>query len=306
MLIVNSELSYSYHPIMHYIPKRLRKLFLTIKLDSVEEIRLRKGKPIMIYGKFIPQYVGKKEISPVLKDDMPIVTEEDINEALELISASSLYAVEDRLKNGYITVTGGHRIGFCGSAVLKNGRVCTIKNISGLNYRISREINGAGDVVINSIMRGKKILNTLIISPPGCGKTTLLRDVIRQISQKGIRVSVADERNEISALHNGFCGFDLGASCDILEGASKEEAMTILIRSMGPEVIATDEIGTAADVSVIKKAIQSGVCVISTIHSDHREALMKKHADIAECFECMITLSHRNGPGTIEEIYCGI
>ena len=305
MLILNNELTYIYHPIIRYIPKRLRRYLICAGLDRVEEIRLRKGRPIMLYGNFSPKYITEKGISEKSSYGMIVVTDEDINEALELICESSLYAVEDRIKNGYITVDGGHRVGLCGSAVLKNGKIFSIKDISGLNYRISREIYGAGDLVINSIMRDDKVLNTLIISPPGCGKTTLLRDIIRQISYRGIRVSVADERNEISALHNGICGFDLGNSCDILEGASKDEAMTILLRSMGPEVIATDEIGTKADISVIKKASLSGVSVIATIHSDNRQELMKKNKELLNCFECVITLSRRNGAGTIEEVYCG-
>lgn len=305
MLILNNELAYIYHPIIRYIPKRLRKHLICARLDKVEEIRLRKGRPIMLYGGFSPKYITEKGISEKSSYGMIAVNDEDINEALELICESSLYAVEDRIKNGYVTVDGGHRIGLCGSAVLKNGKIFTIKDISGLNYRISREIYGAGDPVINSIMRDDKVCNTLILSPPGCGKTTLLRDIIRQISYRGIRVSVADERNEISALHKGICGFDLGNSCDVLEGASKEEAMTILLRSMGPEVIATDEIGTAADVAVIKKAMLSGVSVISTIHSDNRQELMKKNKELLNCFECVITLSRKNGAGTIEEVYCG-
>lgn len=305
MLILNNELAYIYHPIIRYIPKRLRKHLICARLDNVEEIRLRKGRPIMLYGGFSPKYITEKGISEKSSYGMIAVNDEDINEALELICESSLYAVEDRIKNGYVTVDGGHRIGLCGSAVLKDGKIFTIKDISGLNYRISREIYGAGDPVINSIMRDDKVCNTLILSPPGCGKTTLLRDIIRQISYRGIRVSVADERNEISALHKGICGFDLGNSCDVLEGASKEEAMTILLRSMGPEVIATDEIGTAADVAVIKKAMLSGVSVISTIHSDNRQELMKKNKELLNCFECVITLSRKNGAGTIEEVYCG-
>lgn len=305
MLILNNELAYIYHPIIRYIPKRLRKHLICARLDNVEEIRLRKGRPIMLYGGFSPKYITEKGISEKSSYGMIAVNDEDINEALELICESSLYAVEDRIKNGYVTVDGGHRIGLCGSAVLKDGKIFTIKDISGLNYRISREIYGAGDPVINSIMRDDKVCNTLILSPPGCGKTTLLRDIIRQISYRGIRVSVADERNEISALHKGICGFDLGNSCDVLEGASKEEAMTILLRSMGPEVIATDEIGTAADVAVIKKAMLSGVSVISTIHSDNRQELMKKNKELLNCFECFITLSRKNGAGTIEEVYCG-
>lgn len=306
MLILNNEQAYSYHPVIRFIPYRLRKYLTLVHIEDAEEIRLRKGQPMMLYKGAVGWFINGKGLLCDTADEAVVVGEDDIKEALELVSESSLYAVEDSVKNGYITVNGGHRVGICGSAVLKNGKVYTIKNISGLNYRLSREIYGAADLLMNSVLRDNKILNTLIISPPGCGKTTLLRDLIRQISLKGFKVSVADERNEISAIYNGYKGYDLGFSCDVLEGAPKGEAMTILIRSMGPQVVATDEIGTAEDIEVIKRAARSGVAVLSSIHCKNRKKLVEKYTEIAQLFECFVTLSDRNGPGTIEEIYCGI
>lgn len=307
MLILNNEqvklLKYS--EILEFLPKRLRKYLAFVSLENVEEIRLRRGQPLMIYTNNDVWFVNREGIvNKTLKENVT-VNEDDINSALELISGHSLYAVEQSLKRGYITVSGGHRIGICGSVVLKNGRIHTINHINALNYRLSREITGAGDVLINTIVRDNRVLNTLIVSPPGCGKTTLLRDLIRQISQKGFKVSVADERNEISAVHNGDFGYNLGFSCDVLEGASKSDAMSILIRSMSPQVIATDEIGTQKDFEIINKAMHSGVAVISTIHSDSRKTLIKRDPKLCKCFDCIVTLSHKNGPGTIEEIYCG-
>lgn len=304
MVILNNEQVYEYHQIISFLPKRIRKYVANVRLDEVEEIRLRKAKPVMLYIKGEGYYLSEKgSISKTAKNNIQ-VNEEDINQAVELISKNSLFAVEDSLKNGYITIPPGHRIGVCGSAVLRGGSIYTIKNISGLNYRLSREIFGAADGIIDSVVKNKEVLNTLIISPPGCGKTTLLRDLIRQISNMGFKVSVADERNEISGMYNGFFGFDLGESSDVLEGAKKSEAMKILLRSMGPQVIATDEIGTQEDLAVIKEAICSGVSVITTIHSKDRSQLMKKHEELAKLFDCFITLSHNNGPGTVEEIYC--
>lgn len=306
MLILNNEQALEYHPIIKYIPKRLRKYLSLIKLNEAEEIRLRKGRPLMVYfndgGYFINDHarLSKNPSNAVIADDS------DIKEAIELISESSLYAFEDCLRQGYITVGGGHRVGICGSAVLEKGIIASQKNISSLNYRLSREVSGIAESLIPYCIKNNRILNTLIVSPPGCGKTTLLRDLIRLISQKGYRVSVADERNEISAVHNGYTGYDLGYSCDILEGASRSEAMLILLRTMSPQVIATDEIGLKDDINAVTKAVSSGVSVIATVHSENPETLRKSGADWINMFDCFVTLSHRNGPGTIEEVYCDL
>ncbi|MDY3928778.1 MAG: stage III sporulation protein AA [Clostridia bacterium] len=306
MLILNNEQALEYHPIIKYIPRRLRKYLSMICLNETEEVRLRKGRPLMVYfndgGYFIDEHarLSKNE------DNGVIVENTDIEEAIELISGSSLYAFEDCLKQGYITICGGHRVGLCGSAVLEKGVIASQKNISSINYRLSREIMGAAEKLIPYCIKEGRVLNTLIISPPGCGKTTMLRDLIRIISQKGYRVSAADERNEISAVHNGYVGYNLGYSCDVLEGASKSEAMLILLRTMSPQVIATDEIGLKEDIYAVERAIFSGVSVIATVHSQNLEALKKANISLIDKFECFVTLSHRKGPGTVEEVFCDI
>ena len=306
MLILNNEQALEYHPVIKYIPKRLRKYLSLIQLNQAEEIRLKKGRPVMVYfndgGYFIDEHARLCNND----NNAVIVDSHDMNEAIELMCESSLYAFEDCLKQGYITVSGGHRVGICGSAVLENGIISSQKNISSLNYRLAREVLGIARPLIPHCIKNGQILNTLIISPPGCGKTTLLRDLIRLISQQGYRVSVADERNEISAVYNGYIGYDLGNSTDVLEGASKSEAMLILLRTMSPQVIATDEIGQKEDINAITKAISSGVGVIATVHSKDLNTLKEAGISWIDKFNCFITLSHRNGPGTIEEVYCDI
>lgn len=306
MLILNNEQALEYHPIIKYIPRRLRKYLSMIRLNEAEEVRLRMGRPLMVYfndgGYFIDEHARLSKN----KDNGVIVENTDIEEAIELISESSLYAFEDCLKQGYITICGGHRVGLCGSAVLEKGVIASQKNISSINYRLSREIMGAAEKLIPYCIKEGRVLNTLIISPPGCGKTTMLRDLIRIISQKGYRVSAADERNEISAVHNGYVGYNLGYSCDVLEGASKSEAMLILLRTMSPQVIATDEIGLKEDIYAVERAIFSGVSVIATVHSQNLEALKKANISWIDKFECFVTLSHREGPGTVEEVFCDI
>ena len=304
MLIVNNKETITYHPIIKYLPSKIRKLLTFSKISDAEEIRLRKGLPLVI--NFSEKSCFLTDVGNPTNSirNAVIITDADIKEALELIVKSSLYTAENSLKQGFVTVEGGNRIGISGSAVITDNKISSLKNISGLNYRIAKEICGVADNVIDNIYRNGKVLNTLIISPPCCGKTTILRDIARSLSEKGIKVSVADERNEISAISCGKLGFNLGYSLDVLEGASKTEAFRILIRSMSPQVIITDELGGDEDYYAIKKAICSGVSVIATVHADSRETFLKSHLDFNNLFNCYITLNRSNGPGTIGEIYC--
>ena len=259
MVIVNTEQIAVFHPIIKYLPKRLRKYIIPLKLTELEEIRLRKGLKLSVIKNSKAYYVSEKGTLSEHDDLGVIVNGQDIEEAMELICESSLYAVEESIKEGYITLSGGHRIGISGSVAVHDKKVIAIKNISSMNYRISREICGISDYFIDKIYDGNRVLNTLIISPPGCGKTTLLRDITRNLSQKKVKISVADERNEISAMHNGNFGYNLGNMCDVLEGAKKSDAMLMLLRTMSPEVIVTDELGMDEDFYACTKAINSGV-----------------------------------------------
>lgn len=306
MLVVNSEQIYKNNTILNYLPKRIRKFLYFIDWDELEEIRLRLGLPLMLQYRDGTFFLNDKGGVVLIGENLMIVTKQDIEEAVELISHSSLYAHENDIKNGYITISGGNRVGISGSAVLKDNRISTLKDISALNYRIAHEIIGSSDRLMDIITDVNRIKSTLIISPPECGKTTLLRDIIRNISNMKLKVSVIDERSEITASFNGHSGYDLGYCCDILTGSPRDEGMLMMLRSMSPHVIATDELGTAEDILAVKKIINSGVSVIATIHGQN-EAQLRKRPDISELldfFECFIVLSRRFGVGTIEEAYC--
>ncbi len=304
MLIVNDKQGVSIHPILKYLPSKFRRLLTFTELHYAEELRMRKGLPFVVNFSDNSYFMTKNSMLTKDIKKAVIVTSQDINEALELIVKSSLYTAENSLRQGFVTIEGGNRIGICGSAVINNSTISSIKNISGLNYRIAKEVDGAANKVIDAVYKDNNILNTLIISPPCCGKTTILRDVAKKLSKTGLKVCVADERNEICAVSDGFLGFDLGYSLDVLEGAPKSEAFSILIRSMSPDVIITDELGGNEDYIAVKKAIHSGVSVIASIHAESREELFKNNFEFGSLFNCFITLNRENGPGTVGEIYC--
>lgn len=306
MLVVNSEQLYKDNTVLSYLPKRIRKFMYFIEWEELEEIRLRLGLPVMLQYRDGVFFLNDKGKTVLLGDNLLTVTKYDINEALEFITHSSLYAHENDIQNGYITIAGGNRVGLTGSAVLNNGAISGIKDISGLNYRIAHEITGCSDKLMDMIMDVKRVRSTLIISPPECGKTTLLRDIIRNISNMKLKVSIVDERSEITSSFNGYTGYDLGYCCDILAGAPKDKGMLMMLRSMSPHVIATDELGTEEDIAAVEKIINSGVSVIATIHG-RDEAQLRNRPGISKLldfFECFIVLSRRFGVGTIEEVYC--
>lgn len=306
MLVVNSEQVYKNNTVLNYLPKRIRKFMYFAEWEELEEIRLRLGLPLMLQYRDGTFFLNDKGQTVLVGENLLTITKQDIEEAVELISHSSFYAHENDIKNGYITISGGNRVGISGNAVLKDGHISSLKDISALNYRIAHEIIGSSDKLMDIITDVNRIKSTLIISPPECGKTTLLRDIIRNISNMKLKVSVIDERSEITASFNGHSAYDLGYCCDILTGAPKDEGMLMMLRSMSPHVIATDELGTSEDIFAVKKIVNSGVSVIATIHGQN-EAQLRKRSDISQLldfFECFIVLSRRFGVGTIEEAYC--
>ena len=285
-------------------------------LEFLEEIRIRESRPLMITLNN-RDYMIKADghvTSSVYEAYM--VTDQDTSNTLQLISDYSIYAIEEELRNGYITLRGGHRVGFTGKGVLEDGKIKTIKYISGFNFRISREIKGAANGVIPYIRERGGILHTLIISPPQCGKTTLLRDLIRQISDgnkkqglMGHKVGVVDERSELAGCFKGVPQNDIGIRTDVLDACPKAEGMIILIRSMSPHIIATDEIGSKEDVFALEEAINAGIKIITTVHGSNLDEISRKPVlgDLIKnkIFERMIILSNAKGVGTIEKIIDG-
>lgn len=305
MLIVNNSNKKSPSDILGYLPKRVRRLMYFVDFFELEEIRLRQGLAVILQYRDGVFYLNNKGEPSLICENLFIPSAEDIKEALELISRSSIYAYQDDLAKGFITIPGGNRVGISGTAVLSGDKISGLKDITSLNYRIAHEILGCSDNIMDFILDGHHVRNTIIISPPECGKTTLLRDIIRNISNMKIKVSIVDERGEIASQSNCFHGYDLGYSTDILTDCDKSQGMLMMLRSMSPQVIATDELGTDNDLDVIKKIVCSGVSVISTIHGFNEKSLRKneKTSKLLDYFQCFIVLSRRFGVGTIEEAY---
>lgn len=249
------------------IPEKHRKYLSGVDLDRLCEVRLRAGMPmalVFIDGIF---YITKNgNITEDYKEGVG-VTSGDIKRGMELITRSSVYAFSEDIKNGFITLNKGHRVGISGDAAISGGKISHIKCVQSLNYRYAHEVIGAADKVMNKILDGHRIKNTLIVSPPMCGKTTMLRDIARSLSILGKKVSIVDERGEIAALSSGVPSFSLGANCDVLSGVNKAEGMLLMLRAMSPDVIITDEIGGKDDFDAIAEIKKRGVAIITSLHS---------------------------------------
>lgn len=285
------------------------------KLEDLIEIRLRSFNPLILERSSGESFITKQGRATANRKEAYIVTPKDIQESLSLMTNSSLFTLEEELRCGYFTLAGGHRVGLVGQAILEKQKLKRLKHISALNIRICQEIIGAADGVINKVIRNKDdIYNTLIVSPPRCGKTTLIRDLARQISNginslsfRGLKVGIVDERSEIGGAYQGIAQNNLGIRSDLLDRCPKAEGMMLLIRSMSPEVIITDEIGRKEDVSALQEAINSGVRIITTAHGSSFDEVKQrpnlKEIIEANFFQRIIILSSRKGPGTVEKIF---
>ena len=297
------------------IPTRLSENILKISdkiLQQVNEIRIKANKPIILVGCDTDFFISKGGyITECVEDGIKVLPNE-LLKILNMICNNSLYAYLDTLKNGFVTLKGGHRVGITGKVVIKDNRINNIKEISSINIRIARQIRGLGNSVIEHIIRNKNdIYNTLIISPPGCGKTTLLRDVIRIISDgsknlRGLKISVIDERSEIGSIFKGVPQNDIGVRSDILDGSTKSEGIMLALRSMSPQVIATDEIGSYGDFEALQEVVNCGVRVIATAHGFNIEDIEKRKITRSilkdNIFERFILLGRDNKVGKLCDI----
>lgn len=266
---------------------------------EVTEIRMRVNCPLIIEA-------GCQE--RVLSDT--IITIHDIRQCVQFISDYSLFARQEDVKNGFITLRGGHRAGIAGQVVMDKGNIVSQKNISFINLRVAHELIGCADKVMDFVLKDNEIKNTLIISPPGCGKTTILRDIIRQLSTgiagKAYNVGVVDERSEIAACYEGVPQNDMGIRTDVLDQWTKPEGMMVLLRSMAPDVIAVDELGSFEDMRAVKHMMSCGCTVIATIHGDSPQVLENneifRELGRDSGFKRLIVLGKSNGIGTVEEV----
>lgn len=289
--------------ILDILPQNMRNIIENVdNLKELQEIRIKVNKPIILNS-------GSKEI--ILKF---IPTREDVKTILQRISRFSIYAYEEEIRQGYITINGGHRIGICGVCVIEENKVKIIKDIVSLNIRICKEIKGCSDMLMDFLVADGIVGSAIVISPPQCGKTTLIRDIARNLSNgypkgniRGYKVCVVDERSEICACFNGLPQMDTGIRTDVLDNCPKSEGIMMAIRSMSPEIIICDEIGTYKDMESVLMAMNSGVSIISTIHGygveDLYERAVFKQIVENKVFKKGIVLSKKMGAGTIESIY---
>lgn len=279
--------------ILSKFPEKIRLILKNEDFSNLEEIRLRSGRHIVVTANGVHRFLDYK------------TEQHEIEQTLHIISQSSVYAYIEEIKNCFITLEGGHRVGLCGRAVVKNGEVCNIVQLSGINFRIAREVKGAADAILPYILQSG-IKNTLIISPPQCGKTTMLRDIARQIGKKH-KVCIIDERGEIAAMHKGAPQYDVGEMTDVLDLCPKSIGIPLVLRSMSPDVIITDEIA-GCDMESIRQAFSCGVKIIATAHGDNVSQVLKRISldGIAHEIGCVAILGRKNGVGTIESIDSGL
>ncbi|MDR0889355.1 MAG: Flp pilus assembly complex ATPase component TadA [Oscillospiraceae bacterium] len=230
-------------------------------LEGMEELRLRSGRPVMIR-------LAEKTISIASH----LCTQELLQGILGAATGHAIYAAQNMLSRGFVTIAGGHRLGICGTAVVKNGEIATLKDISSVNLRIARQIYGAGESAANYLWTHPH--STLILGAPGAGKTTLLRDIVRLCSNRfAWRICLVDERMELAACVGGAPQFDVGEHVDVLTGADKETSIEMLLRAMNPQWIALDEITAAQDVAAISRASYCGVRFLATAHAQSKQEL---------------------------------
>ncbi|HZK34965.1 MAG TPA: stage III sporulation protein AA [Bacillota bacterium] len=288
------------------LPHNLRK--------DLEEIRVRENRPLIICSRGKDYLVSKEGRITTSSEKAYCPSQKDTRDILQLVSDYSIYAFDEEIRNGYITLKGGHRVGMTGKAILDGGTVKTLTYINSFNIRISKEIIGAADKVMRYLLNGHGIYHSLILSAPQMGKTTLLRDIARSFSDgiygyKGVKVAIVDERSEIAGCYRGIPQRRVGMRTDVLDGCPKAAGIMMLIRSMSPKVIITDEIGRHEDAVAVEEALNAGIKMITSAHaSSISDALTRPF--IAKLlrkniFERIIILGDSLGVGTLEKVYMG-
>lgn len=269
----------------------------------LNEIRLRVDKPIVVFVKGQAYFLGNNGLVTA-EENAIIASKQMVEDIIFRASEFSIYSINEELKRGYIVLKGGERLGICGTLVCEKGDIKTLNNFTSINIRIPHEIKNCSLDAFSFLVDSEGMKNTLIISPPGAGKTTFIRDFVNQLSIRNLsyNVLIIDERGEIAGDNNEL---STGKFADVLSFSDKHNGFMQGIRAMNPHIIVTDEIGGEEDIKAVKYAGNCGVKILATIHAGNLEELKAKDGwnDLKSTFERYVVLSKRNGPGTIEGVY---
>jgi stage III sporulation protein AA len=278
----------------------------------IDELRLRANKPAMVQAGSEGHYLYADGRLAQLPNHSLIISSADISMMLERACEHSLYAYEKEIRSGYLTVSGGYRIGLSGQVRTQNGEIAAIPYCSGLCFRLMRQITGCADSLMPLITNASGALSTLIVSPPMMGKTTMLRDIARQLSdgvfgKKGQKVCIVDERSELGGCVLGVAQMDVGLRTDVLDGCPKAKGMSMALRTLSPEVIVTDELGSEPDALAVLEACYAGVKVIASVHGNCGEDLARRTGMALllsrQAFERIVVLGGR--PGNVRAVTDG-
>lgn len=274
------------------VPELSEMLVERADLASLQEIRLRLGRRVRL-------------VSADGETELALVWDEELQERqLMMFTESSLYAFDEQVKQGFISLNGGHRVGICGVAWYDGERLGGFRDIGSMNVRVAREVKGVAQSILPYVVAGGRVRRSLIAAPPGVGKTTLLRDLSRLLADGAAglaaqNVGIADERQELAAVYRGRPMLDTGMRSDVISGCAKSVALMMLLRAMSPNVLITDEIGTAADAVALREALNSGVAVLASAHAaDYAELLARSTVGelvLEGYFERVILVERRSG-----------
>lgn len=300
--------------ILPYLAPDIYKLIAPHSLQlgsSLEEIRLRCNQPIVLRTTDQELTITRQgKLDSKLAGGYRVKTE-DLSRTIASISDNSFYAFEEEIRRGFITIPGGHRVGLAGQMVIRDNQVHNISSFSSIAIRMARQIKGCASSLLPQLVHKGRVNNTLVVSPPRCGKTTLLRDLTRILSSgddhiPGCNITVVDERSEIAGCYHGIPQMDIGPRTDVLDACPKALGMMMAIRSLSPDILVTDELGRKEDLYAVRECINAGVNIIASVHAGSIEEIQRR--DILQdplsqgIFQSIVILSRRHGPGTVEEI----